>query len=65
MRRTVRDPEVAVACGWWWLVGVLVGVVFGLCILLSLNKSWQVWALENGHAHYDSKTGAFVLEAQP
>lgn len=56
------NHKVIMACSWAFLAGVVITTGLALSTLCNLNSSWQKWALDNGHAHYDSKTGAFVLE---
>lgn len=42
---------------------LVIGLMIGSCLGVIVERSrWESWALENGHAHYDSKTGEFVLE---
>lgn len=43
--------------------------VFGMALgsILSDNSKaneWHRWALDNGYAHFDSKTGALVLHTK-
>ena len=37
---------------------LFIGFILGLIVN---EKIWNRWCLENGHAHYNTKLGAFVL----